>query len=395
MGPTVRDLILILQIFFPGDLSLEKALYVLGVVISLYPLLRLHLNQRRQPRQPIQSAWMKSILILLIGAFKSDTDTSPWASGIDRGDEYAASICADLSPLYTMLGLNPENLAAPSPVSPFPAPRPILCTPHLSCIFCPSADLNIVPTLRRREKAQKVRVMVLDNGFRWVEADLLIAHCATCRADYYPDRISYKDEDGRRRQRLEIAPAYLRISKQGVWAHRQVVAYQENALNRFHAGWSNFADWLNDSAASEQKMTYRQSQRLFIEHFSRRLLLFHGKAAEFSCSAHLSTRLLCEAVRIAIGSNAGVLETAMLHACVDCTHIKRYYSDLVEDRAVLGSNFDVAEMPPLPGGVDPEVLPADPVIVSIMPGAVNRLLGSGRHWDSLPADCLPMETSGS
>jgi hypothetical protein len=52
--------------------------------------------------------------------------------------------------LYMMLGLNPNDLAAPSPNSPFPPPRIILCTSRLSCIFCPTGDINIVPTLRRR-----------------------------------------------------------------------------------------------------------------------------------------------------------------------------------------------------------------------------------------------------
>ncbi|KAJ7614262.1 hypothetical protein DFH06DRAFT_1286300 [Mycena polygramma] len=294
MTATVRDLILILQIFFPSDLSLHKALYLLGVVISLYPLLRLHLNQRRQPRQPARSAWTKSILLLLLAAFKQDTS------------------------------------------------RPILCTTRLSCIFCTVGDLNITPTLRRREKAQV--------------ADLLIAHCATCRADYYPDRITFRDENGGRHQRLEIAPPYIRVSKHGIWVHRRIAVFQENALNRFHSGWSNFADWLNDSTGSERKLTYRQSQRLFIEHFSRRLLLFHGKDTEFSSNAHPSTRLLSQAVRAAIGVNGGVLTTAMSHGCVEY---------LVNEGAVLGANLDVAGMPT---GVDVEneaALAVDPAAAQL------------------------------
>ncbi|KAJ6455270.1 hypothetical protein C8R47DRAFT_1328937 [Mycena vitilis] len=364
MTATVSDLILILQLFFPSDLSLHKALYLLSVIISLYPLLRLHLNQRRQPRQPTQTAWTKSILVLLLAAFNQDSDTVlPWASGIDRGKEYAESICKDLGALYAMLGLNPDNLTAPSPPSLFPAARPVLCTTRLSCVFCPAADLNIVPTLRRREKGQAV--WLLDDTFHWVQADLLIAHCATCRADYYPDRITYRNEDGGRRQRLEIAPPYIRISKHGVWVHRQIAVYQENALNRFHSGWSNFADWLNDSTGSERKLTYRQSQRLFIEHFSRRLLSFHGKETEFYCLAHPSTRLLSQAVRAAIGINGGVLYTAMSHGCTECTHIKRYHSDLINEGAVLGADLDVAGMPPGVEAPDAAALAADPAAAQL------------------------------
>ncbi|KAJ6595103.1 hypothetical protein DFH09DRAFT_1413020 [Mycena vulgaris] len=344
MAATVLDLILILQIFFSSDLSLEKALYLLGVIISLYPILRLHLNQRRQPRQRSQTAWLNSVLALLVAAFGADdSNSSPWATGIDRGQEYAEYICADLGPLYTMLGLNPDNLTAQSPLSPFPAPRPLLCTPRLSCVFCPAADLNIIPTLRRRQKAQKI--WVLNDTFHWAQADLLVAHCATCQADYYPDRITYRDENNHRRQRLEMTPTYIRVAQKGIWVHRQIAVFQENALNRFHSGWSNFADWLNDSMESNRKLTYRQSQRLFMEHFSRRLLFFHGKDSGFSCDAHPSTRRLSEAVGTAIGVNGGVIEAAMSHGCVECTHVKRYRSDLVNGGVILGEDAAVAGIP--------------------------------------------------
>ncbi|KAF7333343.1 hypothetical protein MVEN_02349600 [Mycena venus] len=344
MTATVRDLILILQIFFPPDLSLHKALYLLGFLISLYPLLRLHLNQQRQPRQPTRTAWLKSILVLLRAAFqREDLHPPTWASGQDGSEEFAKYIWDDLGGLYMMLGLNPHDLRAPAPDPLFPPLRPVLCTQRLSCVFCLPTDLNIVPTLRRRENPQVV--WLLDDSFHWIEADLVVAHCASCRADYYPDRITYKDEHNRRKQRLETAPRYIRVSKHGVWADRRVAVFQENALNRFHAGWSNFADWLNGSTGSVRKLTYRQSQRLFIEHFSRRLLVFHQMDGEFSCEAHPSTRLLSEAVRAAIGVNGGVVMGAMSHACVECTHLKRYHADLVNEGVILGASHDVAGAP--------------------------------------------------
>ncbi|KAJ7347200.1 hypothetical protein DFH08DRAFT_1001888, partial [Mycena albidolilacea] len=344
MTATVRDLILILQVFFPDDLSLHKALYLFGVIISLYPLLRLHLNQRRQPRQPAQTAWMKAFRDLLIAAFRpEDEHSSIWAAGLDRSREYADYICEDLASLYMMLGLNPYDLVAPSPPPLSSDPRTVLCTPHLSCVFCPAGDLNITPTLRRVKKPHSV--WLLDNTLRWVEADLIIAHCASCQADYHPDCITYRDNDNHRLQRLETTAQYIRMSKHGVWAHRQIAILQENVLNRFHSGWSNFADWLNDSTGSRRKMTYRQSQRLFIEHFSRRLLLFHNKHANFTCEGQPSTRSLTEVVRATIGENGGVLATAMTHGCVDCTHIKRYRSDLVNEGILLGTDLeDVAGM---------------------------------------------------
>ncbi|KAJ6537067.1 hypothetical protein B0H19DRAFT_1038508 [Mycena capillaripes] len=265
-----------------------------------------------------------------------------------------------------MLGLSPDDLAAPTPDSLFPAPRIILCTPRLSCIFCPVGDLNIVPTLRRRVKPQTV--WVLNQTFQWVKADLFIAHCSSCRADYFPDRITYRDPQNARRQQLELSAEYLRVSKHGIWVHRQIAVFQEKALHRFHAGWSNFADWVNDSKPHpKKKLTYRQSQRLFVEHFSRRLLLFH-KHDNFSCEAHPSARLLAEAVRATIGVNGGVLDAAMTHGCTGCTHVKRYRSDLIAEGAVLGGdqnvagveeNEDDAEMDNTTGN-DAQVLPFAP-----------------------------------
>ncbi|KAJ7873631.1 hypothetical protein B0H14DRAFT_3083488 [Mycena olivaceomarginata] len=311
MTATVRDLILILQVFFPDDLSLHKALYLFGVIISLYPLLRLHLNQRHQPRQPAQTAWMKAFRDLLIAAFRpEDEHSSIWAAGLDQSREYADYICEDLASLYMMLGLNPYDLVAPSPPPLSSDPRTVLCTPHLSCVFCPAGDLNITPTLRRVKKPHSV------------EADLTITHCASCQADYHPDCITYRDNDNHRLQRLETTAQYIRMSKHG-----------ENMLNQFHSGWL------------QTKNDVRQSQRLFIEHFSRRLLLFHNKHANFTCEGQPSTRSLTEAVRATIGENGGVLATAMTHGCVDCTHIKRYCSDLVNEGILLGTDLeDVAGM---------------------------------------------------
>ncbi|KAJ7774303.1 hypothetical protein DFH07DRAFT_866010 [Mycena maculata] len=277
MAPTVRDLILILQIFFPGELSMHKALYLLGIIISLYPLLCLHLNQWRQPRQPTRTA-----------AVTTFTLPPSWA------------------------------------------------TSRLSCIFCPANDLDIVPTLQRRKKDKTV--WLLDDTFQWVQADLLIAHCASCHAEYYPDCITYK------------------VS---VWSDRKIAVFQENVLDRFHSGWSNFMDWLKKSTSSERILMYRQSQRLFIEHFSRCLLAFHGKGDDFSCPAHPNTRTFSELVRTAIGVNGGTLPAAMTHGCVECTHIKHYQSDLVNKGMVFREDLNVAGMAPVPAGEGQQEAPAD------------------------------------
>ncbi|KAK7033790.1 hypothetical protein R3P38DRAFT_3312437 [Favolaschia claudopus] len=91
--------------------------------------------------------------------------------------------------------------------------------------------------------------------------------------------------------------ACIQAPEHGVWAHRDIARAQENSLDCFHAGWSNWAKWF----------TTRQSQRLFTEHFARCLLKFHGKADSFTCNAHSATKILVEA-----------------HGCLDCTHVKCY-----------------------------------------------------------------------
>ncbi|KAJ6474228.1 hypothetical protein C8R45DRAFT_1160429 [Mycena sanguinolenta] len=337
MGPTVRDLILILQIFFPGDLDLRQALYLFGVIFSVYPLLRFHLNQRRQPGQRARSAWVNTIRSLLQNAFnhlQGDDAPMMWASGNDRSREYAEYVSSDLGALYQRLGLSDDS----SPF--FPAQRVVLCTPHLSCVFCPPGDLNVTPTLRRRTKAQVV--WILGENLHWMKGDLIIAHCSSCDADFYPDCATFRDAHNRRRQKLEASPTYIRVSKKGIWVHRQVARLQESALNRFHAGWSNFADSLNDvTGARQRKFTYRQSQRLWTEHFARRLLVFHGRIENFSCNAHPSTSSLSETVRAAIGIDGGVLPCAMAHGCTECTHIKRFRSDLIAEGAIFGQEYEV------------------------------------------------------
>jgi hypothetical protein len=50
--PTINHLIVILQAFFPENLELTRALHVLTILPTLYPLMRLHRNQVAQPRQP-------------------------------------------------------------------------------------------------------------------------------------------------------------------------------------------------------------------------------------------------------------------------------------------------------------------------------------------------------
>lgn len=111
----------------------------------------------------------------------------------------------------------------------------------------------------------------------------------------------------------------------------KIALAQENAVVRFHAGWANFAEWLDETVGGKQLVTARQSKRLFIEHFSRRLLVAHGKSDGFICEANIDADRLASYVRDEVGKDGGPTGMAMEHACMDCTHQKRYRSDLIDE----------------------------------------------------------------
>ncbi|KAJ7334639.1 hypothetical protein DFH08DRAFT_813712 [Mycena albidolilacea] len=156
-------------------------------------------------------------------------DSSVWAARLDRSGEYVDYISEDLASLYMMLGINMYNLAVLAPPPLFSIPHMVLCSSCLSCVFCPPADLNITPTLQRCKKPHSV--WLLDKALAWVEADLIIAHCASGQADYYPDCITYRDNDNHQLQRLETISQYIQMLNHSIWAHRQIAVLQENALN--------------------------------------------------------------------------------------------------------------------------------------------------------------------
>jgi len=100
-------------------------------------------------------------------------------------------------------------------------------------------------------------------------------------------------------------------------------------------------------------VTNRQSQRLFLEYFARRLLLTHGQADEFACEAHPASTRFAECVRDTIGHDGGVVPGALHHGCIECTHKKRYRSDLEQEGAELhaGNEAEVAGLEEVVNGV--------------------------------------------
>ncbi|KAJ7076875.1 hypothetical protein B0H15DRAFT_925077 [Mycena belliarum] len=397
MGASVRQLIFILQLFFPPELAVQQAVYVLNVLISLYPLVRLHKNQRREPRQPMATGWLRTIKTLLTRAFLLEADdVEAWTTGIQLAPD-------DLDRLYALLGLDDKQ--DPSAFI-FRAPRPILSTSRLLCRFCPAGDLNLVPTLRRRRKNNTQSVWLLNSSFHWVSADLLVGHCAKCRADYYPDRITRVGQGRQRTELLEYNAEFIRVSKSGIWVHRKIAVAQEKALHRFHSGWSNFADWVNDTTDDiNVHFTYRQSQRLFLEHFSRRLLIAHGKGDTFECDAHSTPQSLAAKVREKIGMNGGVLPFSMSHGCMDCTHVKRYREDLIREGVEFGGDVDVVGSDAQPAQPESNPMaPPDPAL-ALLPAVLPQQEAPGpncprgycrlcvmdgktlKHWKCALDDC--------
>jgi hypothetical protein len=198
MTATIQDLIIVLETSFPGSLSMEHGLYILVMVASLYPLLRLHLHQQTEPHQPCETVWLKSILFLLAHAFCSeDQAAEAW---LDDGIamEYAQDLCCDLDVLYKYLGLDSSDHTK----SFFPKPPALLCTSQINC-----PPRNGHHTLHCHTKVQTI--WILDATFTWCNADLFIAQCPSCCADYYPDRVLYKGLDNSHCQKLECDADYL------------------------------------------------------------------------------------------------------------------------------------------------------------------------------------------
>lgn len=340
MPPNVYNLGTVLGLFIPGTLPLQQGFDILATLAGVTPIFRLHRNQHRERRQPAKTAWMTSIASLI---------TSHWQDPIEdlfhenpelhHQAQVSEDITDNLEHIYDLLGIDLEDQHT---TNLFPKSPLILVTPRLICPQCPADDLY---TLRRRVGLQTVRV--LDSSFQWQKGILLIGHCPNCRSDFYPDRYTYM-VGNTRYQRLEYDTTYLRISKSGIWAHRSVAYAQENAINRFHSAWSNFASWINDGLTSKPNITNRQSQRLFLEHFARRLLIAHEKSEEFLCIANLNSSDFAESLREVIGVDGGRLPGSIHHGCIECTHKKRYQTDLIEE----GANLDAGNNAAVAGIID-------------------------------------------
>ncbi|KAJ6521730.1 hypothetical protein B0H19DRAFT_973852 [Mycena capillaripes] len=377
---TLGHFLVVLQLYFIHEFSLQRVFYILTILVATYPLFKLHLNQRREPRQPRETAWLRSIVAILDSAFDKEHEHPHFPpEGDDVGPGLSHRLCGDLENLYHLLGIDHPSAQL------FPEPHTILCTTRIDCIFCPNEGHP--PTLRRHREPLEIRL--LDSRFRWVTGELYVAYCPKCQAEYYPDRITYhkSESSSGRIQKLECDAVYLRVSKHGIWMDRRIALAQENAILRFHSGWANFADWLSDTVGKKPRITARQSQRLYFEHFARRLITAHDLEEAFIVPAHSSAHTLAACVRDAVGKDGGVVPGSMEHGCTRCTHLKRYTADLLAEGAVLDENgTGVVDAPePSPENVTSSVPEGDvpPLELPALPKQQERVPGSARGYSRL------------
>lgn len=367
--PTVRDLILVLETYFQPSLSIRHVLYLLTTISSFHTLLQRHRNQALEPRQPRQTAWQKITLKLLTAALHRLDEEEPGIQ-LDEPEirDQATVLYHDIEQLVDFLALN-RVLGEDGRTTLLP--RPILITSRSHCKFCHPDQRS---QSLRLDKRKVFDVRILGEDLRFVQGSLIVAECPRCRAVYYPDKITIKPGGRRHREQLlEGEPDYLCMSKSGIWAHRRMALLQEKSMHHFTSGWSNFAHFISDM--SGRRVTRHQAKKLFIEHFSRRLLIAHGKLDEFRCPSYPSLEELVSNVVNVIGKNGGVLQKSLSHGCKDCAHQKRFRQDLVREGLVLpeGPNAveEVVGLPNLNGGVvNPN---ANVGHISALPSSAKRL----------------------
>ncbi|KAJ7587818.1 hypothetical protein C8J56DRAFT_890692 [Mycena floridula] len=210
-------------------------------------------------------------------------------------EQCAGAIGKDIDVIYECLGIDMTV-----PVAEIvPEPSIILCTSEISCIFCHGSDS--LCTLRRSQKPQMVNLLL--SNYSWVKADLFIGHCVTCKADYYPDKVIYLN-GLQRVERLDREAVYLRVSKHRVWMHRSV-------------------------AVAQERSSKQQGDGKILYHF-----------IQFGSHSGPEFYPFFKYIREELGCNGGVLKNSMEHACMNCTHKKRYRDDLVAEGANLDGEVD-------------------------------------------------------
>ncbi|KIJ22880.1 hypothetical protein M422DRAFT_276636 [Sphaerobolus stellatus SS14] len=315
----VKDLIDLLSAYFPPDMPAQRALHALGSLFALRPIAEMNEQQRRCPHQSNQTAWENHLAVGFNFALKPEELYSGrrW-DGKAPHDEEMQVLKTDLLTLYDFLPWTTEDIKEKFKID---AP-PLLITRHHHCIVCNEH------TPLYGYKPGLVAVSFIDKDLVRKKAQLAVAQCSSCLAIYHPDRIAYKlgPVGARRVQRLDCDAEYLLVSKnKSVWVHCRIAKCQEVATYRFRASWAGVTDFLNQSfLTGKTKLTEEQGHHMFVEHMARRLIKAHNLETVFqSLLEH-------------IGRIKGIVPGALQHICQECTHQKRYKTDLTEAGVNLG-----------------------------------------------------------
>ncbi|KIM75467.1 hypothetical protein PILCRDRAFT_92060 [Piloderma croceum F 1598] len=185
-------------------------------------------GKARMPRQPNETGWMTAIWALVFAAFHPENTNPDMWPGDGPGQ-----CAADLNTEH-------DNI---SPHPMFTIPPIVLITWHKDCIICPPS----IPAKTLRKSGRGTTMRLIGADYKVHDAYLLVASCRTCGSRFYPDRITYRSDDSGRLQKLEWDCSYLRISQTGIWVTHDLAVAQEKAIYRFHAGFFNFTEWLNDT----------------------------------------------------------------------------------------------------------------------------------------------------
>lgn len=252
---SVQDLMLVLEAFFPPHTTLSHLFLLFATFITLLPLLRLHAHQYREPRQPYHTAWRNAILRILRATLQDQEDVP--AEDDEPMEMAAQEIHADLDYILTLLDIPADD--EPQPLSLFQEARRVLITTRVHCAFCDPLLVTGLPPSLRLDKELSYQVRFLGRDLRWMYGHLMVAQCVTCRARYYPDRITRRINHEPRSQQLEIDAPYLLVSKHGVWVDRKVAIMQETAVHRLSAGWASLTTFMNELTSGQQfALTTRQ-----------------------------------------------------------------------------------------------------------------------------------------
>ncbi|KIJ39965.1 hypothetical protein M422DRAFT_49464 [Sphaerobolus stellatus SS14] len=225
-------------------------------------------------------------------------------------DKPNVQFLSSLPDISDFLNWNPSN---PNPFILSISPLLFLKEEYSSFCSTPGQQVPL-----RRCKAMQ-RITIITATCQTVSGNLVIGYCYTCNAQYNPDRIMRHHPDGSRQFYLYDAE-YLRVSKSDMlWIHCGVAKQQEYLTLR-KVSWQGFTEYFN--RCFNGSLTGEQSQRLFLEHFIRRL----GTAYKFDQIFNMKINpdvkeLVKEANQWFL--RGGILPGSLEHTCEECTHLKR------------------------------------------------------------------------